>query len=94
MIVEKMIDLKNLREIANEAIISHDACGSVDLSAFQVIELLDMLDAAQKNNARYQWLRDECTAGEWGKVVGPYSSMLLVGTQLDSAIDAAMKTKP
>lgn len=53
--------------------------------------LLTELEAAREDAARYRWLRDECTAGDWCKVSGPYSQMLMIGAQLDKAIDAARK---
>lgn len=43
----------------------------------------------ERDAARYQWLRDEAKAGDWNKISGAYSGMLLIGDDLDAAIDAA-----
>jgi hypothetical protein len=100
-----MIDLKELRGLCVSAINQEAWYGVGDLVSFAyefdkhfvanaspdvVLQLLDMLEAAQKDAARYQWLLDKCTAGDWSKVCGPYSQMLMVGASLDEAIDAAM----
>lgn len=77
-----MIDLKELRQ---RAIHKYGA------SAAEVIELLDMLDAAKLDAARYQWLR------RWkGQEHEPPFTVqhdpdgTLWGADLDHYIDAAM----
>ena len=73
------------QRVADDVRKSHEALTS------RLRDLLTELDAAREDAARYRWLRDECKAGDWGKVSGPYSQMLMIGAQLDKAIDAARK---
>lgn len=92
-----MIDLKKLREYASygEAV-SHKT----------VLDLLDILEAAQKDAARYRWLRDENTdvalvldkrtnytpPSDDGLTGGSWDYEYRCGDELDSAIDAAMQS--
>lgn len=79
-----MIDLKKLREFAS--------CGEA-VNHNVVLELLDMLEATQKDAARYQWLR------KWkGQEHEPPFTVqhevdgTVWGGDLDYAIDAAMQS--
>ncbi len=50
--------------------------------------------AKQAANAeRYLYLRDEAVAGDWHKLSGPHSGMLMIGKDLDDAIDQLMAPK-
>lgn len=82
-----MIDLKKLRESATHA--GQDGYG---IDAFAVLEILDQLEAAQKDAARYQWIRE--TYSEDGVEFWP-DAVAFADTEekLDAAIDAAMASK-
>jgi hypothetical protein len=116
-----MIDLKKLRGFCNTAINHEDWYSVGDLPEFAyeadkhfvanaspnvVLALLDMLDAAQKDAARYQWLKSQkslelCSASmEWTRKDGSkYISTHYIASggrkhaeleSLDATIDEAM----
>jgi hypothetical protein len=62
----------------------------VACSPDRIARLLDALEAATRDAERYRWLRDEADAHEMPKVTAPHSRWLLIGHELDAAIDAAM----
>lgn len=132
-----MIDLKNLRELANsarlwgpldearegefhgESVVGGSVEGNfydtmrIDTANYDaenfamilgrfyaamnpmvVLQLLDLLDAAQNDAARYQWLRDNGIEKSF-KLVQTGGVLMTVHSDatLDSAIDAAMASK-
>lgn len=67
-----------------------------DLGMYHMVykSALGELDAAKKDAARYQWLRDYCRATETGGPIvmhGTYLDYPLIGDALDAAIDARME---
>ena len=129
-----MIDLKNLRELANsarlwgpldearegefhgESVVGGSVEGNfydtmrIDTANYDaenfamilgrfyaamnpmvVLQLLDLLEAAQKDAARYQWLRDNCTRA--GVIVDVGAGAEIFNT-IDDAIDDAMASQP
>lgn len=92
-----MINLKKLREVLNNAVVKFGSDAVQEVSASTVLELLDMLEVAQKDAARYRWIRKNKVAhGETidriyqDQVV--YFSFGLNGNNMDEAIDAAMQS--
>lgn len=87
-----MIDLKNLRD--DMEFRAFNDVTSCELSPVQILELLDQLEAAQKDAARYQWLRDNGIEKSF-KLVQTGGVLMTVHSDatLDSAIDAAMASK-
>ena len=87
-----MIDLKNLRD--DMEFRAFNDVTSCELSPVQILELLDQLEAAQKDAARYQWLRDNGIEKSF-KLVQTAGVLMTVHSDatLDSAIDAAMASK-
>lgn len=82
-----MIDLKTLREEVHAGYLP---------SAVVVFELLDMLSAAQKDAARYQFARSDKSQGSsdilivrkiWGG-----DQIILNSSEADEAIDVAMQS--
>lgn len=47
-------------------------------------------ERAEQDAKRYRWLRDEMTAGDWGRIRHD-SGMPRIGHELDAAIDAAIR---
>ena len=84
-----MIDLKNLRD--DMEFRAFNDVTSCELSPVQILELLDQLEAAQKDAARYQWLRDNCTRA--GVIVDVGAGAEIFNT-IDDAIDDAMASQP
>lgn len=91
-------DIKALRDALNEHVTFfasprtfsyatepwHAAC-----SPDRIARLLDALEAAQKDAARYRWLRAMDITHEWGVVNGDMSEAPVLD-ELDAAIDSAM----
>lgn len=80
-----MIDLKKYREMLN------DCYGTVVMNESDFSELLNEMEAAQKDAARYQWLRDNCTRA--GVIVDVGAGAEIFNT-IDDAIDDAMASQP
>lgn len=68
-----------------------DSYGTTILPEDDFRELLDLLEAAQADAARYRWLRDE-HIGDCPESINLEPAHRLVRS-LDSAIDAAMSSK-
>lgn len=83
-----MSDLKNLRVQAQR--LKDDGARYVPIDPASVLGLLDQLEAAQKDAARYQWLRDNCI--KRGIVIDVGAGAEIPDT-LDEAIDDAMASK-
>lgn len=79
------IDLKAIRASAEAAI---DKYGGYPDPVF-VIALLGRLEAAEKDAARYRWIRDS----DWNQLTHPdvWTQVTNEYGELDAAIDAAMK---
>lgn len=76
--MSKQIDLEKLRRDA--------LCGAVASGA--VLDLIDLVAALEKDAARYEWLRDNCT--KEGVVVDVGAGAEIWCT-IDEAIDTAME---
>lgn len=86
-----MIDLKELRSLIKGSVDSNN-WNRILITNSDLKELLDMLEAAQKDAARYQLIRKsglpEDAFGDCDSYYGVYKSQ--VGEVLDETIDAAM----
>lgn len=78
-----------------------DLNGSFGHLARQVLQLIERLEAAEKDATRYRWLRnpDQDVGNVIDKRIGTPHDITGVweyraGDELDNAIDAAMKEKP
>lgn len=70
--------------------------GCFDATPYAVEKLITRLREAEKDAARYRWLRDDATNLDgWSPAVavtdGSYVSYCLDGRDLDEAIDTAMQ---
>ena len=100
-----MIDLDDMEKFSQSIIergIGHTETGA---SCYEAIELITRLRQAEKDAARYRWLRDEAAdadqtsplvfmADECADIVtdGDYQGIMF-GKLLDAAIDEAMQCK-
>lgn len=85
-----MVDIARLRKYAESV---KDVRGALcELSVNSMISILDQLEAAQKDAARYRWIRE--TYSEDGIEFWP-DSVAFADTEekLDAAIDAVMASK-
>lgn len=99
-----MIDLKDLRSLIKGSV-NNNNWNRILVTNSDLNELLDMLEAAQKDQARYQWLRSkkffihpEHQFGPSHPVLGDFSFDIWSENPgshnregLDAAIDAAME---
>lgn len=79
------IDLPALRTACAGFLQLH---GFVPIHPKVIIHLIDQFEAAQKDAARYQWLRTEGVMKKNGMLID-----VVTGENLDSAIDAAMSSQ-
>lgn len=95
-----MIDLRALRNRVSGIASDQGVCGPTWLNPREAVALLDMLEAAKLDAARYQWLRvqpNDCSAPRidichWTSEEGGSvnNGEGLRGDAADAAIDAAM----
>lgn len=85
-----MIDLKKLK--SNAEYLEKTCDGAyVEIPTADVLELISLLEQAQKDATRYQWLRGKNNSS---LVVADYhDGCLLFSGELDSEIDAAMQSE-
>lgn len=88
-----MIDLKELQAAMDRCAFDSDVLG---LSKSECASLLSMLREAEKDAARYRWLRDNCTTTQ-ADCLGPIFVMTVRRKEhlfnVGLSIDQAMKEK-
>lgn len=77
--MSKQIDLEKLRKHAERG---------VPLGSSQILELVQYIAALEKDAARYEWLRDNCTKSGIVVDVGAGAE---IWCTIDEAIDTAME---
>lgn len=100
-----MINFDNIENSLRHEIADDNGDGSCDLTNTALLELITLLRQAEKDAARYRWLRDEAAdadqtsplvfmADECADIVtdGDYQGIMF-GKLLDAAIDEAMQCK-
>lgn len=100
-----MINFDNIENSLRHEIADDNGDGSCDLTNTALLELITRLRQAEKDAARYRWLRDDArhhmdgaplalmTNYEGEPIAYPECGMVLHESYLDEAIDEAMQCK-
>ena len=100
-----MINFDNIENSLRHEIADDNGDGSCDLTNTALLELITLLRQAEKDAARYRWLRDEArhhmdgaplafmTNYDGEPIAYPECGMVLHESYLDEAIDEAMQCK-
>ena len=100
-----MINFDNIENSLRHEIADDNGDGSCDLTNTALLELITLIHQAEKDAARYRWLRDEArhhmdgaplafmTNYDGEPIAYPECGMVLHESYLDEAIDEAMQCK-
>lgn len=87
-----MINFDNIENSLRHEIADDNGDGSCDLTNTALLELITLLRQAEKDAARYRWLRS-CDTAESKKFVSESGGWIVGLGVLDGMIDEAMQCK-